>query len=98
MQEDTKYMKLALKEAEKALKKEEVPIGAVIVCKEKVVGRGHNLKEHTNDPTAHAEIIAIREAAANLNSWRLADCQLYVTIEPCPMCAGAMLQARIKRL
>ena len=98
IQDDEKYMKLALREARKALAKDEVPIGAVVVCKGEIVGRGHNLKELNSDPTAHAEIIAIREAAQKLNSWRLSDCQLYVTIEPCPMCAGAMLQARIKRL
>ncbi len=98
MQNDIKYMKLALAEAKKALVREEVPIGAVVVCQQRVIGRGYNLKETTDDPTAHAEIIALREAARKSGSWRLSDCQLYATVEPCPMCAGAILQARIKRL
>lgn len=91
-------MELALNEAKKAFELEEVPIGAVIVCKGEVIGKGYNLKEKKNDPTAHAEIIAIRKAAQKLNSWRLSNCSLYVTLEPCPMCAGAILQARIDRL
>ncbi|MFW6311798.1 MAG: tRNA adenosine(34) deaminase TadA [Nanoarchaeota archaeon] len=95
---DKKYMKEALKEARKAFDKEEVPIGAVIVYKDKIIARGHNLKEKNNDPTAHAEIITIKKAAAYLSSWRLNECDLYVTIEPCPMCAGAIVQARLKRL
>ena len=98
MADDQYYMKLALKQANKALEIEEVPIGAVVVYGEKVVGRGYNRKEKGNDPTAHAEIIALRDAASNLVSWRLDQCQLYVTVEPCPMCAGAIVQARIKRL
>lgn len=95
---DEDYMRLALVEAKKALALEEVPIGAVVVCAGEVVGKGYNLKEKDNDPTAHAEIIALRDAAKNLSSWRLDGCQLYVTIEPCPMCAGAIIQARIERL
>ena len=98
MVNDQYYMKLALKEAQKALAIEEVPIGAVVICEDKVVGRGYNLKERAHDPTGHAEIIALRDAAGNLSSWRLDQCQLYVTVEPCPMCAGAIVQARIKRL
>ncbi|KXS47815.1 MAG: tRNA-adenosine deaminase [Halanaerobium sp. T82-1] len=89
---------MALAEARKAYQRAEVPIGAVVVCNDQVVGRGFNLREQTQDPTSHAEMIALREAAANEDSWRLEDCQLYVTLEPCPMCAGAILQSRIKRL
>ncbi|AZO93671.1 tRNA adenosine(34) deaminase TadA [Halocella sp. SP3-1] len=98
MKKDEEYMKLAIIEAGKALEIEEVPIGAVVISKGEIIGRGYNLRENTNDPTAHAEIIALKNAAANLNSWRLDECSLYVTIEPCPMCAGAIVQARIKRL
>ena len=98
MEDDIKYMKMALVEARKAYQRAEVPIGAVVICDDKVVGRGFNLREQTQDPTSHAEMIALREAAANEASWRLEDCQLYVTLEPCPMCAGAILQSRIKRL
>ncbi|TDO95020.1 tRNA(adenine34) deaminase [Halanaerobium saccharolyticum] len=98
MEDDIKYMQMALAEARKAYHRAEVPIGAVVVCDDQVVGRGFNLREQTQDPTSHAEMIALREAAANEDSWRLEDCQLYVTLEPCPMCAGAILQSRIKRL
>ena len=98
MEDDIKYMKMALAEARKAYQRAEVPIGAVVVCNDQVVGRGFNLREQTQDPTSHAEMIALREAAANETSWRLEDCRLYVTLEPCPMCAGAILQSRIKRL
>ena len=98
MENDIKYMKMALAEARKAYQRAEVPIGAVVVCDDQVVGRGFNLREQTQDPTSHAEMIALREAAENEASWRLEDCQLYVTLEPCPMCAGAILQSRIKRL
>jgi tRNA(adenine34) deaminase len=89
------YMRLALEEAEQALKEGEVPIGAVIVQGQRVVGRAHNQREQLRDPTAHAEMIAITQAAATLGSWRLEGCALYATLEPCPMCAGAILQARI---
>lgn len=92
------FMKIALHEAKKAHEKEEVPIGAVIVRNGEVIARAHNLKETKKDPTAHAEILVIQEAARTLRTWRLDDCELYVTIEPCPMCAGAMVQSRIKRL
>jgi tRNA(adenine34) deaminase len=88
-------MKLALEEAEQALGEDEVPIGAVIVHQERVIARAHNQREQLHDPTAHAEMIAITQAAESLQSWRLDDCTLYVTLEPCPMCAGAILQARI---
>jgi tRNA(adenine34) deaminase len=92
------YMDLALAEARKALAAGEVPIGAVIVEQGKILAQAHNLKEQLHDPTAHAEIIAIRRAAEKLGSWRLTGCTLYVTVEPCPMCAGAIVQARIKTL
>ena len=91
-------MMLALSEAEKARDKGEVPIGAVIVTDGRVIARGHNLRESKNDPTAHAEIIAIRKAAKKLNSWRLINSILYVTVEPCVMCIGAIVLARIPRL
>ena len=92
------YMKQALKEAQKAYKKAETPVGAVIVRDGKIISRGHNDKELKNDPTCHAEINAIRKAAKKLDSWRLNDCDLYVTLEPCTMCAGAIIQARIRNL
>lgn len=93
-----KYMRAAIEEAKKAELKEEVPIGAVIVKEGEIIARGHNLRELHNDPTAHAEVIAIRQAAEMLNSWRLEDCSLYVTLEPCPMCAGAIVQARLDQV
>jgi len=93
-----RYMALALEEAQKAYRKDEVPIGAIIVRDGIVIGRGHNLRETSNDPTAHAEMIAIREAAETIGSWRLLNCDMYVTIEPCPMCAGAIYQSRISNL
>ncbi len=89
------YMKLALEEAEQAVREEEVPIGAVIVHQDRVIARAHNQREQLHDPTAHAEMIAITQAAEARQSWRLDDCTLYVTLEPCPMCAGAIVQARI---
>ena len=81
----------ALKEAEKAMSKGEVPVGAIVVKDGEIIGRGHNLTESLKDPTAHAEMNAIREAAAFLGGWRLTDCTMYVTVEPCPMCAGALV-------
>ncbi|NLO82156.1 MAG: nucleoside deaminase [Clostridiales bacterium] len=91
-------MEQALQEAKKAYHIEEVPIGAVIVKDGEIIARGHNLRETYKDPTLHAEIVAIREAAKKLGGWRLSGCELYVTIEPCPMCAGAIIQARIERV
>lgn len=88
-------MKKALEDAEQALREEEVPIGAVIVHEDHVIARAHNQREQLHDPTAHAEMIAITQAAEARHSWRLDGCTLYVTLEPCPMCAGAILQARI---
>lgn len=96
--QDEKWMRVALKEANLALKKKEVPVGAVVVYQNKVIGRGHNQTETLNDPTAHAEILAIGAAANYLNSWRLSDTVLYVTLEPCAMCAGAIVLARMKKL
>lgn len=95
---DSEYMGLALEEARKAMDEGEIPIGAVLVYKDMVIATGHNRKEGDHDPTAHAEIMAIRKAAAFLGTWRLTGVSLYVTIEPCPMCAGALLNARISRL
>ena len=89
------WMKLALDEAELAIGEEEVPIGAIVVHANRVIAAAHDQREQLHDPTAHAEMIAITQAAAALGSWRLDGCVLYVTLEPCPMCAGAILQARI---
>lgn len=91
-------MQLALKEAQLAASFGDVPVGAVVVRDGVVIGRGHNRREQDNDPTAHAEVIAIRQAAEALGAWRLTGCTLYVTIEPCPMCAGALVLARLDRL
>ncbi|MFO7941969.1 MAG: tRNA adenosine(34) deaminase TadA [Bacillota bacterium] len=96
---DEFFMRIALEEAAAAAELGEVPIGAVVVDPaSQVVGRGHNLRESSDDPTAHAEIFALREAGDRLGDWRLEGCQLYVTLEPCPMCAGAAVNARIARL
>ena len=89
------FMRLALREAEQAMAEDEVPIGAVIVHQERVIASAHNQREQLRDPTAHAEMIAITQAAASLGSWRLEDTVLYVTLEPCAMCAGAIILARI---
>jgi len=89
------YMRLALAEAEQALAENEVPVGAVIVQGERVIASAHNQREMRHDPTAHAEMIAITQAAGHLGDWRLAGCTLYVTLEPCTMCCGAIVQARI---
>lgn len=91
-------MKIALEEAYKAYSTLEVPVGAIVVHKGKVIGRGYNLRETLKDPTAHAEMLAIKEASEYLGGWRLIDCTMYVTIEPCPMCAGAIINSRIDRL
>ena len=93
-----KWMKSAFREAEKAFELGEVPIGAVVVQKRQIIGRGYNQCESLTDPTAHAEIIAITSAANTIKDWRLKDCSLYVTKEPCPMCAGALINARITLL
>jgi tRNA(adenine34) deaminase len=89
------YMKEALKEALKALEKNEVPIGAVVVLNDEIIGRGHNNRENEKSVVGHAEIKAIEDACRNLGSWRLDGCSIFVTVEPCPMCAGAIMQARI---
>ncbi len=89
------FMQQALVEAEQAFREEEVPVGAVIVHEDRVIAAAHNQREQLHDPTAHAEMIAITQAAESRQSWRLENCVLYVTLEPCPMCAGAILQARI---
>ena len=92
------YMKMALDQARAAEAMDEVPVGSVIVSNEKIIAAAHNQRETLKDPTAHAEMIAITQAAESLQSWRLTDCTLYVTLEPCPMCAGAIVQARIGRV
>ncbi|QGG48563.1 tRNA adenosine(34) deaminase TadA [Heliorestis convoluta] len=96
--DDYKYMGLALEEGKVAQSKGEVPIGAVIVLDGQVIGRGHNLRESDRNPVAHAEVLAIQEAAQKLERWRLSGSTLYVTVEPCPMCAGAIVLARISRV
>lgn len=95
---DEKHMRMALVEAEAALERNEVPVGAVIVHDGRIIGRGYNQRETLQDPTAHAEMIALTAASSALKNWRLEGCTLYVTLEPCAMCAGAMVLARIKRL
>ncbi len=97
MPEDERYMELAIVQAEKALEMGEVPVGAVVVCDGRVISQACNCKETNNDPSAHAELVAMRDAAAKLGRWRLTGCTVYVTLEPCVMCAGAMVQARISR-
>ncbi len=96
--DDEHWMREAIAEAKLAEGKGEVPVGAVIVHDGHVIGRGHNLRELSQDPTTHAEMIAIREASSALGSWRLIDTTLYVTLEPCPMCAGALVNARVPRV
>mgnify|MGYP000320649370 CR=1 FL=1 len=98
LKEHNKWMKLALQEAEKAFSAKEVPVGAIVMKEGHIIGRGYNQCESLHDPTAHAEIIAITAAANTLKDWRLEGCKMYVTKEPCPMCAGALLNARIKFL
>ena len=98
MQEKEKFMKEAIKEAKKAYEKLEIPVGCVIVKDGKVISRGHNLKETKLDTTKHAEIIAIQKASKKLKSWRLLDCEMYVTLEPCSMCSGAIINYRIKKV
>ena len=98
MEDKEKFMKEALKEAKKAYEKLEVPVGAVIVKNGKIIARSHNLKETKKDTTKHAEILAIEKASKKLGAWRLLDCDMYVTLEPCSMCAGAIINARIKKI
>ncbi len=98
MAEHERWMRVAIAEAESAAAHDDVPIGAVVVRHGEVLGRGHNRREVDRDPTAHAEILALREAAHALGSWRLDGCTLYVTLEPCTMCAGALVLARLPRL
>ena len=98
MEQKEYYMKQALKEAKKAYKKLEVPVGAVIVKDGKIIARAHNQKETKTDTTKHAEILAIQKASKKLQSWRLLDCEMYVTLEPCSMCAGAIINSRIKKV
>jgi tRNA(adenine34) deaminase len=97
--DDADYMRQALRLAELALAADEAPIGAIVVDPAgHIIGHGHNRRELDHDPTAHAEIIALRQAASHIGSWRLIDCAIYVTLEPCPMCAGAIVNARLRRL
>ena len=95
---DLKYMREALREAEAAGAAGDVPVGAVVVLGDRIVGRGRNERELTGDPLAHAEIVALRAAAAELGHWRLDEAELFVTLEPCPMCAGAIVQSRLRSL
>ena len=96
--DDVKWMRQALAEARQAASLGEVPVGAVVVCADEIVGRGHNRREVDGDPLAHAEILAIRQAAERTGNWRLTGCCLYATLEPCPMCAGALVNSRVERL
>ncbi len=98
MQEKEIYMRKALKEAKKAYDKLEIPVGAIIVKDGKIIARAHNQKETKFDTTKHAEILAIQKASKKLKSWRLIDCEMYVTLEPCTMCAGAIINSRIKKI
>ena len=98
MTTDEKYMREAIKQARKAAKIDEVPIGCVIVYDDKIIARGYNRRNTDKSTLAHAEIIAIRKAAKVIGDWRLEDCTMYITLEPCPMCAGAIVQARIPRV
>ncbi|MBW7905988.1 MAG: tRNA adenosine(34) deaminase TadA [Phycisphaerae bacterium] len=95
---DHRYMREALDQARRALESDDVPVGAVVVRGGRIVGRGYNQREKLQDPTAHAEMIALTAAAADVGHWRLEDCTLYVTLEPCPMCAGALVLARVARM
>ncbi len=97
-QHDIRFMQAAIAEAQAAYAEGEVPVGAVVVLKDRVNGRGHNQRETLSDPTAHAEMLALTAAAAHVGDWRLDDCTLYVTLEPCAMCAGALVLARVRRL
>ena len=96
--DEEKFMRAALKEAAKAEGKSEVPVGAVVVCDGRIIARAHNVRTTACDPTAHAEIVALRKAGRKLGHWNLEGCELYVTKEPCVMCAGAVVLSRIKRV
>ena len=98
MEENERYMKEALREARMAAAEDEVPIGAVVVCRGRIIGKGHNMTERLNDPTAHAEMIAITAATEAMGGKYLNDCALYVTVEPCPMCAGALAWSQVGRV
>ena len=98
MLSDELWMEEALREAQRAASAGEVPVGAIVLCEEKIIGRGGNRNLTDNDPTAHAEIVALRQAAAAVGNHRLPECQMFVTIEPCAMCAGALIHARLRRL
>ena len=95
---DEYYMQTALKEAKKAYDKEEIPVGAIIVKNGKIIARGHNLKESKNSSTSHAEILTIEKANKKLGAWRLEECEMFITLEPCMMCMGAIINARIKKI
>lgn len=98
MEKHIKYMKIALKEAQKAYLEDEVPVGCVIVKDDKIIARGHNKKEKNNNALLHAEIVTLNKAQKKLNDWHLNDCTMYVTLEPCLMCTGAIIQTRIKKV
>lgn len=98
MNDNEKFMKAALKEARKAFDKDEIPVGAVIVKNGKIIARAHNSREISKNAISHAEILAIQKACKKLDAWRLLDCEIYVTLEPCPMCAGAIINSRISKI
>ncbi|MBQ1619249.1 MAG: nucleoside deaminase [Bacteroidales bacterium] len=98
MEADERFMREALREAQAAAAEDEVPIGAVVVCRGRIIGKGHNMVERLNDPTAHAEMIAITAACSEMGGKYLTDCTLYVTVEPCPMCAAALAWSQISRV
>lgn len=98
MEDDKRYMQMALAQANEAASEDEVPIGAVIVCRGRIIGKGHNMTERLKDPTAHAEMIALTSATQAMGGKYLNDCTLYVTVEPCPMCAAALYWAQIGRI
>ncbi len=98
MNQDEKYMREAIKQAKKAYEMNEVPIGCVIVCEDKIISRGYNRRTTDKNPLAHAEMIAIKKASKKVGDWRLEDCTMYVTLEPCQMCSGAIVQSRMKKV